>query len=419
MAQKRAFVARRVANPAISGWLPNHAVLVQDGVIADVVPATQLPEQPGDAWQVFDLGDASLLPGLIDTHAHMHCSATRDAYKLVTTESRERLVMRAAKNLRDALLSGVTTLRDLGSKNEVAFPIRDAVRAGVIPGPRLILAGTPITTTAGHCHMFGTEADSSHEVVVAVRRQKKLGADVIKMMATGGMFTPTANPRTPQYPAETLRAAVVEAERLDMQIVAHTLAAAGVRNCVDAGIHILIHSRWYSADPSAPLEYDVDTVKRMVDKGLWVDPTFGHHLLGQEARERGDAETPKHWSVAKAPVTDEDHVQAARDMHERGVRFVTGLDMGMNHASFSKSFASARAFVKWFGFSPWEAIRASTKDSAEALRLGSTVGAIAPGHVADLLAVGGDPAVEIAKLGDVRDVIQAGRPVKLDGASLI
>ena len=116
----------------------------------------------------------------------------------------------------------------------------------MIPGPRLLLAGTPITTTAGHC-MFGTEASRSTRRVVAVRRQKKLGADCIKVMATGGMLTPTANLRTVQYPVE-LTAAVREAGRLGMPVAAYTLSAAGIRNCVEARVDHLIHARWYSAD---------------------------------------------------------------------------------------------------------------------------------------------------------------------------
>jgi imidazolonepropionase-like amidohydrolase len=192
MPERSVYKARRVANPNLSGWLPDHAVVVEGGLIAGVSPARELPRDVAETHRVHDLGDVSLLPGLVDVHAHMHCSATPDAYQLVTTEPTERLLLRAAANVRQALLSGVTTLRDLGSRNEVAFPVRDAVRAGIIPGPRLLVAGTPITTTAGHCHMFGTEADTLDEVVTAVRRQKKLGADCIKVMATGGMFTPTA-----------------------------------------------------------------------------------------------------------------------------------------------------------------------------------------------------------------------------------
>jgi imidazolonepropionase-like amidohydrolase len=414
-----ALIARRVANGGVAGWLPDHAVLVDGDRIAAVVPAGELPRDVADTHRRLDLGDVSLLPGLVDVHSHLHCSATPDAYRLVTTEPVDRLLLRAAANLRAVLLSGVTTLRDLGSRNEVAFPLRDAVRDGVIPGPRLLLAGTPITTTAGHCHMFGTEADTLDQVVVAVRRQKKLGADCIKIMATGGMFTPTANPRTVQYPVETLAAAVREAERLALPVAAHTLSAQGVRNCVEAGIHHLIHARWYSADPAKGLEYDPEVSRRMADQGQWVDVTWGLHLLGSEAAAAGAPPRVPHWSVAATPVSEEEHLDTARDMRARGVRFCTGLDMGMAHARFDASAANARAFVTWLGYTPWEAIRASTLESAESLRLGGVTGALRPGLAADLLAVAGDPAADIAALGAPVDVILGGRPVKLGGRALV
>jgi imidazolonepropionase-like amidohydrolase len=416
---RSAFKARRVANPTVSGWLPDHAVLVEGSQIRAVVAERELPRDLADTHVVHDLGDVSLLPGLVDVHAHMHCSATPDAYRLVTTESHEALLLRAATNVRTALLSGVTTLRDLGSRNEIAFPVREAVRAGIIPGPRLVLAGTPITTTAGHCWMFGTEADTLEEVVTAVRRQKKLGADCIKVMATGGMFTPTANPRTVQYRVETLRAAVREAERLDMPLVAHTLSADGVRNCVEAGVHHLIHARWLSADPRKGLEYDPEVAGRMAAQGQLADVTFGLHLLLQEAIDAGAPPPRPHWSVAAAPVSAEEHIEVARDMRARGVRFITGLDMGMAHARFDASSATARAFVKWFGYSPWEALAASTVESAEALRLGGEVGAIRAGLAADLVSVEGDPSRDIARLGAAVDVILGGRPVKLGGRPLV
>jgi imidazolonepropionase-like amidohydrolase len=413
------FRARRVANADLSAWLPDHAVLTEADRIAAVVPTAQLPRDVAETHRVHDLGDVSLLPGLVDVHAHMHCSATPDAYHLVTTETPERLLLRAAANVRAVLLSGVTTLRDLGSRNEVAFPVRDAVRAGVIPGPRLLVAGTPITTTAGHCYMFGTEADTRDQVVVAVRRQKKLGADCIKVMATGGMFTPTANPRTVQYPVETLAAAVREAERLDLPVAAHTLSAAGVRNCVEAGVHHLIHARWLSADPRKGLEYDPELSRRLADQGQWVDITVGLHLLGQEAITAGAPPRMPHWAVAAAPVSDEEHLETARDMRARGVRFAAGLDMGMPHARFDASAANARAFVTWLGYSPWQAIRASTLESAESLRLGEAVGALRPGLLADLLSVAGDPGRDIEALGTAVDVVLAGRPVKLGGRPLV
>jgi len=233
------------------------------------------------------------------------------------------------------------------------------------------------------------------------------------------MFTPTANPRTVQYPVATLRAAVVEAERLDLQIVAHTLSAEGVRNCVEAGIHHLVHARWYSADPAKGLEYDPEVARGMADRGQWADVTWGLHLLAQEAVEAGASPPRPHWSVAAHPVSVEEHLDTARDMRARGVRFVTGLDMGMAHARFDASAANARAFVKWLDYTPWQALAASTRDTAEAMRLGGEVGAIRPGLVADLVSLAGDPAVDIAALGTAVDVIQAGRPVKLQGRVLV
>jgi imidazolonepropionase-like amidohydrolase len=417
---RRVFIASRVANEAVDGWLVDHAVVVEGDRIASVVPKSSLPTDIKNTATVFDLGDVSLLPGLIDAHCHMHCSATIDAQERAMTEDVPRLTMRAVTAMRKALLAGTTTIRDLGTRNEVAFPVRDAVQSGVIPGPRMLLAGTPITITAGHCWFFGTEADSTEDVITAVRTQVRLGANVIKMMATGGMFTPTANPRRPQYPVETLAAAVSEAERMGIQIVAHTLSANGVQNCVEAGIHNLIHARWYDMDPDAELDYRPDVVKRMADQGQWVDPTIGHQLLGEEAKtQHGLAGAPIHWAVSAKEIPNSAHLELLNRMDEAGVRFTAGLDMGMVHAYHDLSAANAWAFVEWLGWSPWRAIYTATAGTAEGVRVGDIVGRIKPGMIADLAAFDGDPAQNIRHLNIASSVIQNGVPVKLDNRNLV
>jgi imidazolonepropionase-like amidohydrolase len=417
---RRVFIASRVANEAVDGWLVDHAVVVEGDRIASVVPKSSLPTDIKNTATVFDLGDVSLLPGLIDAHCHMHCSATIDAQERAMTEDVPRLTMRAVTAMRKALLAGTTTIRDLGTRNEVAFPVRDAVQSGVIPGPRMLLAGTPITITAGHCWFFGTEADSTEDVITAVRTQVRLGANVIKMMATGGMFTPTANPRRPQYPVETLAAAVSEAERMGVQIVAHTLSANGVQNCVEAGIHNLIHARWYDMDPDAELDYRPDVVKRMADQGQWVDPTIGHQLLGEEAKtQHGLAGAPIHWAVSAKEIPNSAHLELLNRMDEAGVRFTAGLDMGMVHAYHDLSAANAWAFVEWLGWSPWRAIYTATAGTAEGVRVGDIVGRIKPGMIADLAAFDGDPAQNIRHLNIASSVIQNGVPVKLDNRNLV
>ncbi len=416
---RKIFIASRVANEAIDGWLTDHAVVVEGEKIDSIVPKGQLPLDVTESAEVHDLGDVSLLPGLIDAHCHMHCSATVDAQERALTEGVPRLTMRAVTAMRKALLAGTTTIRDLGSRNEVAFPVRQAVASGVIPGPRMLIAGTPITITAGHCWFFGTQADTTEEVVSAVRNQVRQGADVIKMMATGGNFTPTANPRKVQYPAETLKAAVQEAERSGVQIVAHTLSADGVQNCVEAGIHNLIHARWQDQHPDAGLDYRPDVAKRMADQGQWVDPTIGHQLLGEEAQERGLPGAPIHWAVSKHFVPRSEHVEKLNMMDEAGVRFTSGLDMGMIHAFHDLSGANAWAFVEWMGWSPWRAIHAATAGTAEAVRVGDIVGQIKPGMIADLAAFGGDPAANIRDLSIATTVVQSGSVVKLNNVTFV
>ena len=420
MSNSGVFKAKRVANEGLTGWLRDHAVIVEGGKISAVVPQSKLPSDIASKQQICDLGDVSLLPGLVDAHCHMHCSATPDAQALIFSEDNDRFIMRATNNMRRALLAGTTTIRDLGARNEVTFPVKAAIEAGAIPGPRLICAGTPITITAGHCWMFGTEADTPEAVATAVRRQVKLGARVIKMMATGGMFPPTANPRQPQYPIETLKVAVREAERLNVVIVAHTLSAQGVKNCVEAGIHQMIHARWLDADPQKGVAYDHDTAKRAAAKGMWVDPTIGHHLLGVEARQGTDAPPPlRHWSVQAKPVSDAEHFETVSRMHEAGIRFTAGLDMGMPYADHAKSAANAWAYAEELGWDNWKAIRANTADTAEALRLGNEVGRIKTGMIADMAAFKGDPGSRIRDLDQADSVVQGGRVVKLRGAALV
>ena len=418
MTTKRIFKAKRVANADVSSWLDDHAVIIEDGVITAVEPAANVASS-GDSYEVHDLGDVSLLPGLVDAHSHMHCSATHDAQALAMSENDQQLTIRATNNMRKAVLAGTTTIRDLGSRNEVAFTVRQMIEDGHVPGPRLLLAGTPITITAGHCWFFGTEADTEAEVRTAIRTQVKLGANVIKVMATGGMFTPTANPRTPQYSVKVLKAAVEEAHRMNVPIVTHTLSAQGVRNVVEARVDQLIHARWYHSDPNEGLDYSPDTVKQMVDQGQWVDPTIGHHLLGIEAKARGEiGPMDPHWAVSYKIVPEEEHVDTLNKMHDAGVRFTTGLDMGMTYGTHDRSAANAWALVETLGWANWKAINASTAGTAEALGLIKQIGSLQTGMFADMAAFAGDPAQNIREMDQASTVVKSGQILKLNNKVL-
>ena len=144
--ERRFYRAARVANQTMDDWLLDHAVAVENGRIVDVLPAADAPVE-----QTVDLGDVSLLPGLVEGHTHIPCPPRVDAFDIISEEPNEPALMRAAHAVGLALRSGITTMRDLGSKNEVVFAVRDAIAAGVIPGPRLLAAGAPITRTMDHC----------------------------------------------------------------------------------------------------------------------------------------------------------------------------------------------------------------------------------------------------------------------------
>ena len=390
----------------------NGAVVVKNGRVAEVTTQDKLSLGEREDAEVIDVPGGTLMPGFIEMHTHIHCSAQTDAYTHIMTESDETFIMRGVGAVRAALGSGVTTMRDLGSRNQVIMPIRAAVAQGIIPGPRIIAAGTPITTTGGHCNMFGTEADTAEQVVTAIRNQFKLGADCIKIMSTGGGFTPGTNVRAPQYPAETLRAAVQDAERLGLRVAAHCHAAAGVRNCVDAGIHNLIHCTWLAEDESDMYDYDTDYADMIAEKGLYVDPTLA---LGRLNDIRGRNRPPASGGMGD-PAR---RFEILRDMWDRGVKFVTGMDSGMTNANFDDFAYIPQVMVEEMGITPMEAIVCSTRTSAECLGLEDEIGTLAAGKSADVLIINGDPSADITALHSVNTIVSQGSVVKRDGELLI
>ena len=401
--------ADRLIDGAGAPPVENGAVVVSGGRIAEVTTQDKL--NVGADADVIDVPGGTLMPGFIEMHTHIHCSAQTDAYTHIMTESDETFIMRGVGAVRAALGSGVTTMRDLGSRNQVIMPIKAAVSQGIIPGPRIIAAGTPITTTGGHCNMFGTEADTAEQVVTAIRNQFKLGADCIKIMSTGGGFTPGTNVRAPQYPVETLRAAVEDAERLGLRVASHCHAAAGVRNCVDAGIHNLIHCSWLAEDERDMYDYDTDYADMIAEKGLYVDPTLA---LGRLNSLRGNR--PQGSGAMGDPAR---RFEILRDMWDRGVKFVTGMDSGMTNANFDDFAHIPQVMVEEMGITPMEAIVCSTQTSAECLGLEDEIGTLEAGKSADVLIINGDPSADITALHSVNTIISQGEIVKRDGDLLI
>ncbi|MAP36560.1 MAG: hypothetical protein CL698_02750 [Chloroflexi bacterium] len=404
--------ADRLIDGSSSKVVPNAAVVIEGETISKVCSQSELTEIELAEARVIDSSGGTLMPGFIEMHSHIHCSAESDAYTHITTETNETFLLRGSQAVRSSLSSGVTTMRDLGSRNEVVFPLRQSIEEGIIPGPRLLVAGTPITTTGGHCNTFGTEADSSEQVVRAIRNQFKLGADHIKIMSTGGGFTPGTNVRAPQYDWTTLRDAVKDAERLGLKMAAHCHATEGVRNCVKAGIHNLVHCSWLSENPEELYDYDPDVADQIAEKGIYVDPTLA---LSHLNKLRGRVKTPDSGAMADP----ERRFEILRDMWHRGVKFVTGMDSGMTNAHFNDFAYIPEVMVNSMGISPMEAITCATKTSSECLGRDNEIGTITPGKSADVLIINGDPSVKIETLHNVDTIVARGSVIKESGQLLI
>ena len=417
---RQIFLGARVADAGLDGWLDDGAVVVDGATIDAVVRRSDLPADVGTSSIVHELGDVSILPGFIETHAHLHFASGPDYRDLARPEPVEPMLIRATAHARTLLLAGTTTARDTGSRTEVALAIRDAIRDGTAPGPRLLVAGAPITTSAGHYWFMGGEADTTDAVIARVRERRRQGVDHVKLMVSGGGYTPTSNPRSLQYDLPTVRAAVDEAHRLGLPVLAHSLTAASNRVCAEAGVDTIIHGGVWWTDHTirdTAYAYDPAVADRIAERGIWVDPTIGETEIHREHEAAGKPPIPEfeHWALPDVPSDFEPRIGFMRDMLDRGVRFIGGMGMGMPLITFDTVAASAQAYARLLGFGPWQAMAAITTDAAAALGLGATVGAIRPGLRADLVAIEGDPVHDLAALRRVRDVVLDGRLVVRDG----
>ena len=347
--------------------------------------------------------DGTLLPGFIEMHAHLMWNGSRERRDDLTPED---MAVQSVASMRMALASGVTTLRDLGGPTAVTVAARRAQQEGTVVGPRLVVSGSPITTTGGHMHQFGIEANTAEEVADAVSRQAAAGVDWIKIASSGG-GTPGTDARVPQYTIEVLRAVVEAADRHGLKVAAHCHATEAIRSCVDAGVQSLEHCSWLSADTDEMWDVDDTVIGDIVTKGIYVDPTHAlihlNQLRGREGPPIGTMSDPVGRYEILAHMWDE------------GAKFVTGIDSGISNVLHSDFAWTPRLMVEAIGIPPMDAITSATRISAECLGLDAEIGTIELGKVADLVVVAGDPLADIAALHDVRLVVAAGKVVLQNG----
>jgi len=373
--------------PPVSG----RAVVVSNGRIQAVVAEREAP-----AGTTRRLDGLTLLPGLINCHVHLCFGGEADPGTAMLKESYATTVIKAALRARQTVEAGVTTVRDLGGRDYAELSVRDAIRGGLIPGPRVLCAGKGICITGGHgWQLIGRQADGPDDVRKAVREQLRAGADVIKIFATGGVMTPGVDPNSAQLTLDEVRAAIEEARKAGRRTAAHAQGADGIANCLEAGITTIEHGIFLSET----------LCRRMVRDGVALVPTL---IAPHAIVEGGVAAGIPDFAVQKSVAVRARHTESFQMALRLGVPIAAGTDAGTPLNPHGSLVPELELMVK-AGQPPLAVIQAATATAARVLGLEAETGRIAPGLAADLLAVAGDPSERIQALDDVRLVLAAGR----------
>jgi imidazolonepropionase-like amidohydrolase len=381
-------------------------VVVEDETIAGVEPRwLELPEHS----EVLDLGEDTVLPGLVDTHVHLVADSEWGALDRVAGYSPEELSRVVEESLRRQLAAGVTTVRDLGDRDWVAVEHRDRQRrGGVPPEPTVLASGPPLTSRQGHCHYMGGEVEGRDGIAGAVQERADRGVDVVKVMASGGMTTPGTDVLHTQFTSEEMTFLVEEAHRRGLPVTAHAHGLPAVEQALAAGVDGLEHC---SCLTEGGMSVPEEVLETLAAGGTPIGAALG--VPPREAMDRAPAGLRAMFE--RAGFTPESFRQLRLDMvrrmHEAGARFVAGRDAGISPFLAHGSLHEGLAFFVEAGASVEEALAAATSLAAGACGVGHRKGRLRPGFDADLVAVRGDLRQEVSRLADVRSVVLAGVPV--------
>ena len=370
-------------------------VIIEGERISSVGQAGATPIPTGA--EVIDVTGKTVMPGLINCHAHLCLDGDPDPFTAVQRRSVTENVLRAAQHAEATLRAGVTTVRDLGGWEGVDLGLKKAIQDGLILGPRLLVSGKPLCMTGGTAHLIGREVDGPDETRKGAREQLKAGADVIKVMATGGVLTAGSDPGSAQLTFEELRAAVEEAKKAGRLAAAHAHGATGIKNAIRAGADSIEHGFFL----------DAEAIDMMLEFGAFYVPTLAAtHEIITKGPEFGMPAS----MVEKAQRASDAHLDSFRRAREAGVRIAAGNDGGtpFNRAD---NLASELELMVAAGMSCVEALATAHHTAAELLHMTKQTGTVKPGRLADLVVLHADPQTDISAVRQVHMVMKAGQRV--------
>jgi imidazolonepropionase-like amidohydrolase len=354
---------------------------------------------PKDAQKI-PLEGQMLLPGFIDSHIHICFDCSPDPMTRAASESQTMTTLKAANSARHTLLAGVTTIRDMGGKDGIDLELRQAINSGLIPGPRMIVSGQLICMTGGHGWQVGLEVNGVDEVRRAAREQIKAGADIVKLMATGGVLTPGVEPGSEQLTEEELRAGVEEAHKAGKKTATHAMGTKGILNALRAGIDSIEHGVYL----------DDEAVALMIAKDIPLIPTLS---VPYNIENKGIEAGIPAFAVEKTLKVMPFHQESIRMARAAGVRIAMGTDAGTPFNMHGENLGELKRLIEC-GFSPMQAIEAGTRIAAQVLGLEQDLGTVEEGKRADLILIEGNPLEDIeilCKRELIRLVMQDGKHI--------
>ena len=399
-------VGRLLADPASGRVMRDKTLVIRGNQVVEIRDGFV-----GDG-KVVDLRGAFVLPGLIDSHVHLTGQQSPTSRMDEVTQSNAAQAMVGARYARRTLNAGFTTVADLGASNEAIFALRDAVRRGDVPGPRIIASGSAVSVHGGHGDANGYREDILHlmspesvcsgveDCMRAVRLQVRSGADIIKITATGGVLSNTAAGLAQQFSEDELAAIVASAHRMGRQVTAHAHGVDGINAFLKAGGDSIEHGTYL----------DDESMRLFKSHNAWLVPTLmAGDYVARVAASPDNFFTPA--QTAKALEAGPKMLDMARRAHEGGVRIAFGTDTGVSaHGDNAQEFA----LLVRAGLTPLEAIQAATVGAAEHLKISNEAGRLAAGMPADLIAVSGDPLSDVTELQRVRFVMKGGQVFRQD-----
>lgn len=391
----------------------NMAIVIEGNRIEKICPAQEVSPVPED--ELIDLSDKFVMPGLIDAHVHTAMTGTDNSLDVpFVKKSIGDLTLECLLNARKDLLAGFTTLRDMGACNFEEIAVKKAIENKTFWGPRIVASGKPITATGGHADSHfaphtnidgaGFVCNSPDEIRAAVRKNMKYGAEVIKIMATGGVMSFGDDPKYSQFTYEEMKAAIDAANLRGNITAAHAHGSEGIKIAVKAGITSIEHG----------MLMDEECIRLMAEHGTYLVPTI---IAAKHISISDNTALPK-WMVKKAKVVVENHYDNVRKCKAAGIPICFGSDAGVSFDFHGEQTKEAE-YLQEAGLTPAEILIAATRTNAEMMRYDDRIGTLEAGKLADIVAYDNSPLEDIRTLNAVSFVMKDGDIIKQNGKQVI